>query len=156
MYISLSTNIMNNRLQIIANGLTGSVTSLPVLGASASSLSQYVNSGNFTIVVYAGNLPKNADTALGTDNLPLASIVIPNSSVQLPSNGTLQITGEPFTSSPATNSGIATFARIYDENGNVVMDCDVGISGSTLILVSVNIEKSLVITLTSMQFSEYA
>ena len=156
MYISLSTNVMDDRLQIIANALAGNTTSLPAIGSSSSSLSQYVNAGNFTIVIYSGTIPTNADTVLGTDNLPLAEIVIPNTSVQIPTNGTLTITGEPFTSAPAVNSGTATFARIYNSAGNVVMDADCGISGSTIILASPSILQSTVVTLTSMQFSEYA
>lgn len=155
MYLSLSTSVMDSRLQIIANALDNTATTLPVISSSASALSEYVNAGNFTIVVYSGTIPTNADTVLATGNVPLASIVVPNSSVQAPSNGTLQITGEPFTSSPATSSGIATFARIYNSAGNVVMDVDVGISGTTFILVSDTITTGLILTITSMSFSEY-
>lgn len=155
MYISLATELMNQRLQLIANALSNTSSTMSVLPASASTLAKYANANNFTIVIFSGSIPKNADTVLGSDNVELATINVLNSYVQQPSNGTLVISGEPLTSSPATNSGVATFARIYNENGIPVMDCDVGISGSVFILVSTSITSGLIVTITSMAFSEY-
>lgn len=155
MYISLATSIMDSRLQLVASALEGASTTTQEIGSSSSSLSSYVSDGNFTVVLYSGTIPTNADTALSSSNTTLASIVIPTSEVGIPTNGTLTISGEPLTSSPATTTGTASFARIYNPAGNVVMDCDVGISGTTFILVSTAITEGLVVTITAMSFSEY-
>ena len=155
MYISLATSVMDSRLQMIASALEGSSSTINQIGSSASSLPSYASTGNFTVVLYSGTIPTSADTVLSTSNTPLASVVIPISEVGTPTNGTLTISGEPLTSSPATSTGVATFARIYNPVGNVVMDCDVGVSGATFILVTTSITQNLIVTITSMAFSEY-
>jgi hypothetical protein len=96
--------------------------------------------------LYNGTQPPNANTAV-TSQVLLASLTIPGvfgSDV----NGTLTLGA--VTSATASNSGNATWFRIFKSDGTtVVLDGSVGISGADLNLNSVSIIALQTVAITS-------
>ena len=96
--------------------------------------------------LYTGTQPANADTAV-TSQVLLVSMVI-SGVFGTDVNGTLTLGA--VTAGTASNSGIATWFRIYkSDNTTVVMDGSVGISGADLILNDVNIVTLQTVGITS-------
>jgi len=94
--------------------------------------------GPGTINIRSGTQPASADLA-ETGTL-LASIPFNDPCAPDASGGVLTMNVSPvLEDSSADNTGTATWARIKDSNGNTIFDCDVGTSGATINLNTVNI-----------------
>ena len=88
--------------------------------------------GNGTITIYTGTQPANADTALSGQTV-LGTLTFSKPSAPAASAGVL--TFSAITQDvQADNSGTATWARIATSTGAAVFDCDVGTSGTTIVL----------------------
>lgn len=106
------------------------------------------------ITIYDGSQPANADAAL-TGTL-LATLLADATMWGVSSNGVLTLASVADDTSAAA-TGTATHARILDQGGGaVVFDCDVGTSGTTIILntVSIVIAGTVSITSGSMTFAD--
>lgn len=100
------------------------------------------------IQIYSGVQPVNADTALSGNTL-LASLTYSSTSYGAGSGGV--ITANAITDdSSADATGTATFARIATQSaGTDIFDCDVGTSGTTIILNTVSIVAGGTVSLTA-------
>ena len=99
------------------------------------------------IEVRSGTRPANVGTA-ATGNVLLV-FTLNDPSYQAPSGGTAAINATPAISATAATAGTATWARVYDGDGNAVFDCGVGTSGQELILNSTSILVGSVVNLTA-------
>ena len=93
--------------------------------------------GPGTIKIYDGAQPADADTALSGQVL-LAQLTFNDPSAPAASAGVLTFSSIT-EDSAADATGTATWARMEDSNSNTVFDCDVGMSGTTIILNTVSI-----------------
>lgn len=102
-----------------------------------------------TIKIYSGTQPATADTALSGNTL-LAELVASAIMWGVSSNGVLTLASVTDDSS-ANATGTATFARIETQSsgGVTVFDCDVGTTGTTIILNSVSIVSGGTVSITS-------
>lgn len=100
------------------------------------------------IGIYDGTQPATADTALSSNTL-LALLTYSSTSYGAASAGV--ITANAITDdSSADATGTATFARISTQSaGTDIFDCDVGTSGTTIILNTVSIVAGGTVSLTS-------
>ena len=95
--------------------------------------------------IYAGTQPVNANTAITTQTLLVA---LPISGVfGTDVNGTLTLSA--VTPTTSVGSGTATFFRITQSGGAVVMDGSIGTSTGDLILDSVDIIPGETVTISS-------
>lgn len=100
------------------------------------------------IQIYSGVQPVNADTALSGNTL-LASLTYSSTSYGAAAGGV--ITANAITDdSSADATGTASFARIATQTaGTDIFDCDVGTSGTTIILNTVSIVSGGTVSLTA-------
>ena len=84
------------------------------------------DAGAGKILIYAGTIPTNANTAIGAQTL-LATVDLATTAYGAPSAGT--ITGTDPASVNAVATGTASFFRQTDNSGDVVMDGDVTATG---------------------------
>lgn len=85
-----------------------------------------------TCKIYTGTQATNADTALGAQVL-LGTLTFANPAAAAASGGVLTFSAiTQDTGADAT--GTATWARIATSGGTTIFDCDVGTSGTTIIL----------------------
>ena len=100
------------------------------------------------IQIYSGTQPATADTALSGNTL-LASLTYSSTSYGAASAGV--ITANAITDdSSADNTGTASFARIATQTaGTDIFDCDVGTTGTTIILNTVSIVSGGTVSLTA-------
>lgn len=100
------------------------------------------------IQIYSGTQPATADTAL-SGNILLASLTYSSTSYGAAAAGV--ITANAITDdSSADSTGTATFARIATQSaGTDIFDCDVGTSGTTIILNTVSIVSGGTVSLTA-------
>ena len=102
--------------------------------------------------IYDGVQPSGADTAITTQTL-LGTCVFSDPAFGAADNDGV-VTADTITSdSSADATGVASWARLTDSDGNTVMDVDVGLSGATLNLDNVNIETGGVIAVTNLTFT---
>lgn len=129
MAIQYTVALRNNQLDEITTDLDS--------GASAG-----------TLRIYSGTKPTNADTALSGNTL-LAQLTMSDPSAAAASSG--DWTASSITAdSSADATGTASFFRLLDSDSNVVMQGDVGTSGSDLNLNSVSITSGDNVAVTSM------
>lgn len=113
--------------------------------AEATALAPLMNSG--FIEIYSGTQPANANTGLSGNTL-LATLTFGSTAFGAPVAGVL--TANAITSGVAGNTGTATFARIYESNGTtVVMDTQVGTSGTGVVLPSTSIASGITVSISS-------
>lgn len=93
--------------------------------AEANALAPLMNGG--TINLYSGTQPVNANTALSGNTL-LVSFTFGSPAFGSAVAGV--ITANAIASATAIATGTATFARIQQSNGTVLMDTTVGLAGS--------------------------
>ena len=93
--------------------------------------------GAGTIKIYDGSQPADADTALSGQTL-LAQLTFGDPSAGAASAGVLTFNAIT-EDSAADATGTATWARMEDSDSNTVFDCDVGTTGTTIILNTVSI-----------------
>ncbi len=84
--------------------------------------------GDATIKLYTGTMPADADDALSGQTL-LATLTFSGPAAPAASAGVLTFSAITDDSS-ADATGIATWARVEDSDGNNVFDVDVGTTGS--------------------------
>ena len=94
--------------------------------------------GPGTIKIYSGTQPANGDAALSGNTL-LATIPLADPSLPGASSGSAALNGVPIEDASADATGTATFARVQDSNSVNIFDCDVGTSGASINLNSVDI-----------------
>ena len=90
-----------------------------------------------TVNIYNGTQPATGDAALSGNTL-LATLTFSGTSAPNASGGVLTFNAITEDSS-ADATGMATFARLRDSNGVDVIDLDVGISGASINLNTVEI-----------------
>lgn len=112
-------------------------TSLQDAIANAITTKIDAGSGPGTVNVYDGNMPSTPNTII-TDQKLLCTIVLNKPSFSPSSSGIITLQGAPIIGT-AIKSGLSTWARIQDSDGNAVFDCDVAISNAVVTLVNVNI-----------------
>ena len=107
------------------------------------------NAGTAMLIqIYSGTQPATADTALSGNTL-LATLTASATAWGASSNGVLTLAAVTDDSS-ADATGTATFARCpIQAAGAVVFDCDVGTSGTTIILNTVSIVSGGTVSITS-------
>lgn len=114
------------------------------------------NAGTAAIIeIYSGVQPATADTAKSGNTL-LATLTASAEMWGVSSNGVLTLAGVTDDSS-ADATGTAAWARILIQAvGATVFDCDVGTSGTTIILNTVSIVSGGTVSITSgtMTFSD--
>lgn len=91
-------------------------------------------SGPGTIKFYSGTQPANADASLSGNTL-LGTLTCSDPSASAASGGTLTFSTVT-RDNAADATGTASFVRVQDSNGSVVLDADVGTSGATVIVPS--------------------
>lgn len=109
------------------------------------------DAGAATIKIYSGTQPATADTALSGNTL-LGTLTCTDPVAPSASGGTLTFSSITQDSS-ADASGTATFARIADNSGDTIFDCDVGTSGATINLNTTTIVAGGPIAITSFTIS---
>lgn len=107
-----------------------------------------------TIKIYSGTQPANANTALSGNTL-LATLTFSTTSASNSSSGVLTFSAITQDSS-ADATGTATFARIADSDTNTVFDCDVGTSGTTIVLNTTSIVAGGPVTISSFTLTDAA
>ena len=80
------------------------------------------DAGPSRIEIYSGTAPANANAAL-SGNVLLATLNFSDPAAPAPSGGVL--TFNAIATGTAVATGTATFARIRDNSGDVIFDCDV-------------------------------
>lgn len=107
--------------------------------AAADQLTAKIDAGagSGTIKIYSGTQPATADTALSGNTL-LGTLTFSKPSFGASANGTITANAIAQESN-SPNTGVATFARIQDSNGNTVFDCDVGTASATCIINTTSI-----------------
>ena len=133
----------------MANFRIAASTRNSMLDALAAKIDADVGAG--TIKIYSGTQPANADTALSGNTL-LATLTFTDPSAPAASSGTLTFSTITQDAS-ADATGTATFARIADNSGDTIFDCDVGTSGATLNLNTVSIVVGGPVSITSFTVS---
>lgn len=130
MSLSISTGLNEARLQGVAN---------------------YIDSGSGAayFAIYGGTRPANVDIAPGT--APLAQITLADPCGTVASNA---LTLTPGVVGPVTTSGVATWARLFNGNGDAALDCDCSATGGTgeLKLSNVTLYAGAEVSLTSAVF----
>lgn len=118
---------------------------LDALSARIDLASGSPNAGR--IDIYDGSQPANANTAV-TTQVRLASLTFADPNAAAAAAGVLTFnTIQEDSSADAT--GTATWARIVDGDGNTVFDCDVGTSGTTIVLNTASIVAAGPVRITS-------
>ena len=138
-----------------------SVTRIASLAAvvMCQSLVDYISTGagDAHLVIYSGVIPANLETPISAQN-PLVTIALPNPAfapaAESGVGGTAAVNTVP--STPATASGTATFARIFNRNGDPVLDVDVSDAAGTgaLKLSSVTVVQNVNVTVVSLTISQ--
>ena len=98
--------------------------------------------------IYDGTQPANANTAVTSQTL-LAELTFSD-----PAFGNTNTSGTTTASaitddSSANATGTATWARVLDSDNNVIFDCDVGTSGTTITLNTTSIGIGGTVSITS-------
>lgn len=117
--------------------------------AMADALAALVDAGSAggTIKIYTATQPASANTAISDQTL-LATLTFSGTAFGAASGGV--ITAAAITEdSEADATGTAAWARIADSDGNTIFDCDVGTSGATINLNTVNIVSGGPVSITS-------
>lgn len=113
--------------------------------AEANALAPLLNSG--TIQIYSGTQPANANTALSGNTL-LATLTFGATAFGASALGV--ITANAITSGSAAATGTATFARLFETGGTVVvMDITVATSAAGLNLNTTSIVTGATVSCTS-------
>jgi hypothetical protein len=113
--------------------------------AEANALALLLNSGK--IDIFSGTQPANANTALAGNTL-LAQLTFGSPAFGSAVNGA--ITANAIGSGSASNTGTASFARIYESDGTtVIMDVQVGTSGAGINLNTLAIVSGATVSVTS-------
>lgn len=127
------------------SGLTLGIASIWLPPDPESKIYSFISRPNFnvpTLRIYSGKVPRDADSPIKNNFLL--------SEIQLTKRGN-EFNGTDFS---ANNTGIATFARLYDSNGLAVMDFrgnSMGlntpyISSGCTIMMGMHIENGLILT----------
>jgi hypothetical protein len=94
-------------------------------------------SGAATIKIYTGTQPTNANTAIGAQVL-LGTLTASDPAGAGSAAGVF--TFSSITQDAAADAtGTAAWARVQDSDANVIFDCDVGTSGTTIVLNTTSI-----------------
>lgn len=111
------------------------------------------DAGAGTIKIYTGTQPANADTALSGQTL-LATLTFSDPCASSASSGVLTFSAITEDAS-ADASGSATWARVADNSGDTVFDCDVTASGGggTIQLNTTNIVSGGPVRITAFTLS---
>lgn len=118
--------------------------------AACDAVVDLIDSGSAagTIVVYTDPQPATANDAVPAGATLLATLTFSDPAFGPASSGVA--TASAVTADSAADAtGTATWARIKASDGSVVMDCDVGVSGSTLVLNTVSIEAGATVSITA-------
>ena len=103
--------------------------------------------GAATIKIYDGTQPTTPETAI-TSQVLLGTLTCTDPAGAAASGGVL--TFSTITEDSAADAtGTATWARVADSNGVAVFDCDVGTTGTTIVLNSTSIVTGGPIRITS-------
>lgn len=107
------------------------------------------------LVLYSGTVPASADAAL-SGNTNLAALTMGSPAFGAASNGVA--TANAITADSSANAdGVATFLRIFETGGTVVvMQLTVGTSGAECNLSSVNIVAGGPVAITSLTYTQAA
>jgi hypothetical protein len=117
--------------------------------ALADKIDDLINAGaaGGTIKIYTATQPASANTAISDQTL-LATLTFAEVAFGAASAGV--ITAETITEDAAADAdGTAAWARIADSDGNTIFDCDVGVSGATINLNTVNLVTGGPVSITS-------
>lgn len=131
MILHVDASVRNDMLQVLADALNA-------------------GAGPATIKLYTGTMPATPGTAITSQTL-LATLTCSDPCEDSISAGVL--TFDTITQdSSADATGTATWARILDSDGNAVMDCDVGATGSGAVLEmnTVAVESGGTVAVTSL------
>ena len=104
--------------------------------------------GAGTINIYDGTQPADANTAVSTQTL-LATLTFSDPAFGATSTAGVATASAITEDSSANATGTASWARILDSNSAVIFDCDVGTTGTTIILNSVSITIGGTVSITS-------
>lgn len=105
-------------------------------------------SGAGTIKIYTGSQPADANTAVSSQTL-LGTLTFSDPAFGA-TNSSGTATASSITSDTSADAtGTAAWARIADSSGNTIFDCDVGTSGATINLNTVNVVSGATIAITS-------
>jgi len=104
--------------------------------------------GAGTINIYDGTQPADANTAVSTQTL-LATLTFSDPAFGATSTAGVATASAITDDASADATGTASWARILDSNSNVIFDCDVGTSATTIILNSVSITIGGTVSITS-------
>ncbi|MHB8406238.1 MAG: hypothetical protein ACYDCJ_12525 [Gammaproteobacteria bacterium] len=116
--------------------------------AEANALAPLMNGG--TIAVYSGTQPASANTALSGNTL-LVTFTFGNPAFGAAAAGVL--TANAIASGTAVATGTATFARILESGGAVVMDTTVGATGAGINLSTATIIAGTLIPCDSFSYT---
>lgn len=104
-------------------------------------------SGAGLLKIYSGTMPATPDTAI-SDQVLLATLTFSDPAFAAAATGTAAASTIADDTS-ADDTGTAAWARLIDSAGAVVMDVDVGTTGTTIILNTTNVVSGAVIRITS-------
>jgi hypothetical protein len=106
-------------------------------------------SGPGKLAVYSGTRPANADASL-SGNTKLVEFTLADPASSGGSSGALPAAGTPLSATAVAGAPTtATFFRVVDSTGAVVMDGSVGTSGADLNLSSTSITSGQTVSITS-------
>lgn len=105
------------------------------------------DAGAGSVKIYSGTQPTDANTAIGAQVL-LATLPFTDPAAAAASSGTLTFSSITADAS-ADATGTAAWARIVDNSGDTVFDCDVGTSGATINLNTTSIVAGANVSITS-------
>ena len=110
MTIGLATDIRTARMEVLADAI------------DATS-----NPGYFTI--YSGDRPETTGGSLSSENVELVTFTFALPCASSVANGVLTLDHASIAPEDALNTGTASWARVCDGDGELVMDCDVTRTG---------------------------
>jgi hypothetical protein len=108
--------------------------------------------GAATLRIYDGTAPATADTALSGNTL-LAQLTMSDPAFGAASNGVATASAITQDSS-ADATGTASFFRILDSNGTVIIQGTVGTSGCDLNLNTVSLVAGAAVSVTSLTYTQ--
>ncbi len=107
------------------------------------------NSGS--IVFYSGTMPATADTAL-SGNSVLGTVALPGTAFAAAASGSA--TANAITSVTASATGTCTFYRMFkSDTTTVIMQGDVGTSGTAAVVNSTSFVSGAPVTISSMTYA---
>jgi hypothetical protein len=121
--------------------------------AAANAIVDLIDAGPSAglINIYSGEMPASPETAVSSQTL-LATLAFSDPAFGDAANGI--VTASAITEDSAADAnGTATWARIIDSAGTAIMDVDVGLAGTTIVLNTTSVLIGAAVRVTSASFT---